>query len=209
MSPLLPLADQAAQAALAGTGLQPFGAVHANLTAPSLVTHALRRGEGTLSSDGALIVNTGVHTGRSVQDKFTVDDLDISAHVWWRMGNQKLAPASFQTLRGRILAYLQGRELFTQDLYAGADPEYRVRVRLVSTEAWHTLFARNMFIRPPVEELTSFEPDWVILHAPTSRPTPPSTACAPAPPSPPRSLSASSASPAASMAARSRSRSSA
>ena len=82
------------------------------------------------------------------------------------MGNQKLAPESFKVLHGRILSYLQGRELFTQDLYAGADPKYRVRVRLVSTEAWHTLFARNMFIRPPVEELSSFEPDWVILHAP-------------------------------------------
>ncbi len=166
MSPLIPLVDHAARAALAGTGLQPLGAVHANLTAPLLVTHALRRGEGTLSAEGALIVNTGVHTGRSVQDKFTVDDHEITAELWWRMGNQKLPPASFQILRGRILAYLQGRELFTQDLYAGADPAYRVRVRLVSTEAWHTLFARNMFIRPPVEELAGFAPDWVILHAP-------------------------------------------
>ena len=91
-----------------------------------------------------------------MQDKFSVGDPEIEADVWWRMGNQKLAPASFDVLRGRILAYLQGRELFTQDLYAGADPAYRVRVRLVSTEAWHTLFARNMFIRPSAEELATF-----------------------------------------------------
>ncbi|GAC1477618.1 MAG: phosphoenolpyruvate carboxykinase [Acetobacteraceae bacterium] len=166
MSPLVPVADHPAAAALEGTGLQPRGPVHANLTAAQLVAQALRRGEGTLSADGALVVKTGVHTGRSVQDKFTVDEPEISADVWWRMGNQKLAPASFSVLRGRILAYLQGRELFTQDLYAGADPKHRIRVRLVSTEAWHTLFARNMFIRPPAEELPSFKPDWVILHAP-------------------------------------------
>ncbi len=166
MSPLIPVADHAAIAALEGTGLYPSGPVHANLTAPGLVTHALRRGEGTLSDDGALAVRTGVHTGRSVQDKFTVDEPHISADVWWRMGNQKLSPEHFQTFHGRVLAYLQGRELFTQDLYAGADPNHRVRVRLVSTEAWHTLFARNMFIRPPAEELAGFRPDWVILHAP-------------------------------------------
>ena len=166
MSPLKPFADQDATKALAGTGVQTTGAVHANLTAPALVAQALVRGEGRLSEDGALIVNTGVHTGRSVQDKYTVDEPDVSGEVWWRMGNQKLTPLHFAALRGRILAYLQGRELFTQDLYAGADPKHRIRVRLVSTEAWHTLFARNMFIRPAPDELASFEPDWVILHAP-------------------------------------------
>ncbi len=166
MSPLIQLASHAATTALEGTGVQPMGPVHANLNAPQLVTHALRRNEGTLSAEGALVVKTGVHTGRSVQDKFTVDEPDISSDVWWRMGNQKLAPASFAVFRGRVLAYLQGRELFTQDLYAGADPAHRIRVRLVSTEAWHTLFARNMFIRPSAEELATFKPDWVILHAP-------------------------------------------
>ena len=166
MSPLIPLVDHDAARALEKTGLATHGPVFANLNASQLVNHALRRGEGRLSSEGALVVKTGVHTGRSVQDKFSVADPQIEDEVWWRMGNQKLAPASFEILRGRISSYLQGRELFTQDLFAGADPTYRVRVRLVSTEAWHTLFARNMFIRPSVEELATFEPDWVILHAP-------------------------------------------
>jgi len=166
VSPKVSITDHQAARALEGTGVQPQGPVHANLTAAPLVVHALRRGEGTLSEDGALVVKTGVHTGRSVQDKFTVDDPEITRDVWWRMGNQKLAPQNFQILRGRILAYLQGRELFTQDLFAGADPAHRVCVRLVSTEAWHTLFARNMFIRPSSEELASFKPDWTILHAP-------------------------------------------
>jgi len=155
-----------AASALAGTGVFPTAAVHANLPPPLLVAHALRRNEGTLSSDGALVVKTGAHTGRSVADKFMVDDPAISADVWWRPGNQKLSPQHFTALKSRVQAYLQGQELFTQDLYAGADPAHRVSIRLVSTEAWHTLFARNMFIRPKPAELAGFMPDYVILHAP-------------------------------------------
>jgi phosphoenolpyruvate carboxykinase (ATP) len=137
-----------------------------NLAAPALTEAALRRGEARLSADGALIVATGVHTGRSVQDKFVVDEPETTADVWWGKINQKLAPEKFATLRARVLAYLQGQELFVQDLYAGADPARRVRVRLITTGAWHALFARNMFIRPPAAELAGFEPDYVILHAP-------------------------------------------
>ena len=167
MSPHQQVIDAAALNAVKGSGVVPGGPVHANLHASELVAAALRRGEGRLSEDGGLVVETGVHTGRSVADKFTVDDPAVSGDVWWRMGNQKLPPASFTVLKGRVQAYLQGaRELFTQDLFAGADPEYRVKVRLVSSEAWQTLFARNMFIRPSEEELVGFEPDYVILHAP-------------------------------------------
>src|SRR5579875_711243 len=152
---------------LSGTGVQHAPPVHANLTMPALVAHAVRRGEARLSVDGALIVETGVHTGRSVQDKFVVDEPATTRDVWWGKVNRPLPPEKFAILKGRVQAYLQGaRELFTQDLYAGADPAHRVRVRLVSTHAWHTLFARNMFIRPPQHELAGFEPDYVILHAP-------------------------------------------
>ncbi len=151
---------------LAGTGVRVAAALHANLTAPALVAHALRKGEGRLSADGAVIVRTGVHTGRSVGDKFVVDEPGISEHVWWGKVNQKLGQEKFQVLKGRVQAYLQGRELFTQDLYAGADPANRIRVRLVTTGAWQALFARNMFIRPKASELAGFTPDYVILHAP-------------------------------------------
>ena len=151
---------------LAGTGVLAPLAVHANLAAPQLVAYAVRRGEGRLSTDGALVVRTGVHTGRSVADKYVVDEPETTADVWWGKVNQKLDRSKFTGLTNRVLAYLQGRELFTQDLYAGADPARRVRVRLVSTSAWHALFARNMFIRPSRAELAAFEPDYVILHAP-------------------------------------------
>ena len=151
---------------LAGTGVRVAATLHANLTAPALVAHALRKGEGRLSADGALIVRTGVHTGRSVADKFVVDEPATTADVWWGKINQKLPQQKFAVLKSRVQAYLQGRELFTQDLYAGADPAHRVRVRLVTTGAWHALFARNIFIRPPLAELPGFVPDYVILHAP-------------------------------------------
>jgi phosphoenolpyruvate carboxykinase (ATP) len=156
----------AAAEALAGTGVHASRPVHVNLTAPALVAEAVRRDEGRLSVDGALVVCTGVHTGRSAQDKFVVDEPSVSDGVWWGKVNNRLAPEKFAVLKARVQAYLQGQELFTQDLYAGADPAHRVRVRIVSTGAWQTLFARNIFIRPRPEELADFAPDYVILHAP-------------------------------------------
>jgi len=153
-------------APLAGSGIRVAATLHANLTAPALVAHSLRLGEGRLSADGALIVRTGIHTGRSVGDKFVVDEPSTTGDVWWGKVNQKLPEQKFAILKGRVQAYLQGRELFTQDLYAGADPDHRIRVRLVTTGAWQALFARNMFIRPPAAELAGFTPDYVILHAP-------------------------------------------
>ncbi len=153
-------------AALAGSGVRAGKSVYANLPATALVEHAIRRGEGRLSIDGALIVRTGIHTGRSVEDKFVVDEPETTADVWWGKINHRLAPAHFTTLKGRVQAFLQGQDLFVQDLYAGADPARRVRVRLVTTGAWQALFAHNIFIRPPAEELDDFTPDFVILHAP-------------------------------------------
>ena len=151
---------------LAGTGVRAGRPVLANLTAASLVAESLQRREGRLSIDGSLMVETGVHTGRSVRDKFVVDEPSVTRDIWWSNINQRYAPEKFAVLKARVQAYLQGQELFTQDLYAGADPEHRVRVRLVTTHAWSALFARNMFIRPPAQDLAGFEPDYVILHAP-------------------------------------------
>jgi phosphoenolpyruvate carboxykinase (ATP) len=151
---------------LAGTGVANPLALHANLTAPQLTHHAVRRGDARFSEDGALIVRTGVHTGRSVADKFVVDEPETTAEVNWGAINQRIDPGHFAMLKRRVQAYLQGRDLFTQDLYAGADPAHRVRVRIVTTSPWHALFARNMFIRPPARDLPGFTPDYVILHAP-------------------------------------------
>ena len=164
--------------ALAGTGVHASRPVHANLTAPALVAEAVRRDEGRLSVDGALVVTTGVHTGRSAQDKFVVDEPSVTGEVWWGRVNNRLAPEKFAVLKARVQAYLQGQELFTQDLYAGADASHSVRVRMVTTGAWQALFSRNIFIRPKPEELADFQPDYVILHAPAFRQTRRSTAYA-------------------------------
>ena len=151
---------------LGATGVRRARSVASNLRAPALVTLALERGEGVLSEDGALVVSTGVHTGRSVQDKFLADEPQSSDEVWWGAVNRRLSPTHFDALAAQVCGYLEQQALFTQDLYAGADPAHRIRVRLVTTTAWHALFARNMFIRPEPEELADFEPDFVILHAP-------------------------------------------
>ena len=164
--------------ALAGTGVAAGPIVHANLTAAPLIEHAIRRGEGRLSADGAFMAVTGVHTGRSVQDKFVVDDPEVHDQVWWGRINQPMAPEKFRSLRGKVQAWLGARPvLFTEDLYAGADPAHRIKVRLVTTNAWHALFARNMFIRPPRSELADFKPDFTILHAPEYEADPATDGC--------------------------------
>ncbi len=104
--------------------------MHPNLTAPALVAEALCRHEGRLSVAGSLMVETGEHTGRSVRDKFVVDEPSVTRDIWWGSINQRYSPEKFAVLTGRVRAYLQGQELFTQDLYAAADPAHRVRVRL-------------------------------------------------------------------------------
>ena len=155
-----------ASEALAGTGIHASRPVHANLTAPALVAEAVRRDEGRLSVDGALMVRTGVHTGRSVQDKFVVDEPAITGDVWWGTVNQPLAPEKFDDPEGAGAGLSAGpgtvhpgpvRRRRSGASRAGA---------LVTTGAWQALFARNMFIRPAPEELADFKPDYVILHAP-------------------------------------------
>jgi len=168
----------ASETALSGTGVASGTTVHANLTAAGLIEHAIRRGEGRISADGAFMAVTGVHTGRSVQDKFVVDDPEVHDQVWWGKINQPMAPEKFRGLRSKVEAWLGARPvLFTQDLYAGADPAHRIKVRLVTTNAWHALFARNMFIRPPRAELASFKPDFTILHAPEYEADPAADGC--------------------------------
>ncbi|MBC7634241.1 MAG: phosphoenolpyruvate carboxykinase (ATP), partial [Acetobacteraceae bacterium] len=106
-------------ASLVGTGVTAGQNVHANLAAPALSAAAIHRREGQFSADGALMVSTGVHTGRSPRDKFVVDEPGVTDDVWWGSVNTKLAPDKFALLTARVRAYLQGQELFTQDLYAG------------------------------------------------------------------------------------------
>ena len=119
----------------------------------ALVAEALRREEARLSADGALVATTGRFTGRSPKDKYFVAYPELQDEIDWGATNQPLEPRRFAGLLRRAVAHVAGRELFAQDLYAGADPTHRLRVRVITEQAWHSLFARNMFIRPSAAEL--------------------------------------------------------
>ena len=153
-------------------GLANLKAVHWNPSVPALYEHSLRRGEGKLAAGGGLIVATGEYTGRSPRDKYIVDEPENTANIWWGRVNNRISTERFEAMRKRMLAYLQNREVFVQDCYAGADPDYRLKVRIVTEQAWHSLFARNMFINPPAEELADFAPDYTLLHAPNLQAVP-------------------------------------
>ncbi len=113
-------------------------AIHWNLTAAELVELAVKRSEGLLAKDGPLVVETGKHTGRSANDKFTVRDEETEHTIWWGKSNKPMAPEHFAALKEDFLAQLATREvLFAQDLFGGSQPEYRVRVRVITELAWH------------------------------------------------------------------------
>ncbi len=140
------------------------GRVWSNLPAAALVEHAVRRGEGDLTTLGAFAALTGARTGRSPKDKFTVRDELTGPRVDWS-ANKPMDPDRFARLVALARAYLQNRELFVFDGYAAAHPAHRLPLRVVTERAWHSLFARCLFLRPGADELTGFAPEWTILHA--------------------------------------------
>jgi phosphoenolpyruvate carboxykinase (ATP) len=137
-----------------------------NLPAPALYEQAIRRREGLVGHQGPLVVRTGHHTGRAPNDRFIVRDTANEGNIWWGKVNRPFDEARFDAIHRRLLAYLQGRDVFVQDCHVGADPKYRRRVRVLTTTAWHSLFAHNMFLRPPADELSDIVPDFTILQAP-------------------------------------------
>ncbi|HLM15239.1 MAG TPA: phosphoenolpyruvate carboxykinase (ATP), partial [Reyranella sp.] len=147
-------------------GLKNLGNVHWNLSVPALYEEAVRRGEGQMADGGALVVRTGVHTGRSPNDKFFVEDSETKGRIDWGKTNKPISPERYRALYNRMLAYAQRRDLFVRDCWAGADPQHRIGVRVLTETAWHNLFARNMFLRPRREELEGFKPEFTILNLP-------------------------------------------
>jgi phosphoenolpyruvate carboxykinase (ATP) len=133
---------------LEACGLHTAGSVYWNMEAAPLVEHAIRRQEGALAHNGALVVQTGTFTGRSPKDKYTVEEPSSQEKLWWGPVNQPLSDESFARLHRRMAAYLQERDLYVQDLFGGADPRYRLPVRVVTEYAWHSLFARQLLARP-------------------------------------------------------------
>ena len=172
----LPTPAQPAAAALASDfGLANHGIVNPrcvywNLPVEALYEEIVFRGEGRIVRGGAVAVETGRHTSRAAQDKFLVREPASEEQVWWGEYNRPLAPASFEALLARLLGFLQGRDLFVQDLHACADPEYRLPIRVVSELAWHSLFARNMFAAPEGREAhRAHVPEFTIVQVPSFR----------------------------------------
>ena len=136
-----------------------------NLTPAELVEITVNQGKGLLADSGALSINTGEFTGRSPKDKFVVKDKNTADHVWWGDVNNEFSEENFHKLFKRVKAYLQGKELYVRDCFAGADPNYRLKVRVISEEPWQSLFAYNMFIRPSEDELKDFTPEFTVIVA--------------------------------------------
>jgi phosphoenolpyruvate carboxykinase (ATP) len=148
-------------------GLDPRGRVVRQPTTSMLYTDALERGDGVLAEGGPLVVDTGVHTGRSPRDKFIVREPDSEDRIWWGAVNQPIAEERFEGLRDKVAASLDEAELlYVVDAFAGAAPEHRIAVRVVTAHPYHALFARTLFIDPTEEELAEFVPTALVLHAP-------------------------------------------
>ncbi len=153
--------------ALEAIGLRNVGTVWWNVSTPELHEHAIRRGEGSLAQHGPLVVQTGRYTGRSPNDKFLVREPSSEGRIWWGEVNRPFEEDRYLALRGRLLAYLYGRDVYVEDCCVGADPAWQVRVRVITENAWHALFARNMFL--PVSrdaEASGGGRRFTILHAP-------------------------------------------
>jgi phosphoenolpyruvate carboxykinase (ATP) len=142
-----------------------------NLSPAALYEHAIRRDEAVIVSSGALTAETGKHTGRSPKDKFFVRESTSQGAIWWE-ANQGIAPAKFDALLKRMDEFCATHEFYTQDVFACADHRHRLRVRVVTEYAWHSLFARNLFIRPNADELMNFEPDFTVISLPSVKADP-------------------------------------
>ncbi|HCM40109.1 MAG TPA: phosphoenolpyruvate carboxykinase (ATP) [Bdellovibrionales bacterium] len=149
-------------------GFQNLGNVYWNLSAPALYEEAIFRKEGRISQHGPFVCSTGKHTARSANDKFVVRGTDSEGHVWWGEYNRPYNPEKFSLLMSRLQGFLQGRDVFVQDTYAGSDPNYRMPIRVITEYAWHSLFAKNMFIEPEThDELRKLVPQFTLICAPS------------------------------------------
>jgi phosphoenolpyruvate carboxykinase (ATP) len=158
---------------LEGHGIRNVERVYWNLGVPALYEEAVRRREGLIAAEGPLVCRTGQHTGRSPNDKFIVREPSSEDRVWWSKVNRPIEPQFFEALHQRMLNYAEGRELFVQDSHAGADPRYRLRVRIITEHAWHSLFARHIFIAAPdASARPAHSPDFTVIDMPGVRADP-------------------------------------
>ncbi|MBP1851817.1 phosphoenolpyruvate carboxykinase (ATP) [Rhizobium halophytocola] len=161
---------------VARLGLKDAARVYYNLTPNKLYEETIRRGEAVLTADGAVCADTGQHTGRSPKDKFVVRDEMTEGQIWWD-NNKPMSPDQFELLRQDMLAHAAGMDLFVQDLVGGADADNALPTRVVTEYAWHSLFIRNLLIRPERERLKGFLPQLTIIDLPSFKADPQRHGC--------------------------------
>jgi len=157
-------------------GITDLGHVSYNLKKPGLIHDAMRADEAHMGQGGTVLVSTGKHTGRSPKDKFVVRTPDVEDTIWWE-NNSPMEPEAFDRLHADMLDHMKGRDFWVQDLYGGADPAYRLDVRVVTELAWHALFIRHMLRRPPREELDNFVAEFTIINSPSFKADPKKHGC--------------------------------
>jgi len=158
---------------LENRGLIHIGQVCWNLPESALYEESIFRKGGFVGQGGPLVVNTGKWSARAAQDKYVVREHSTEDNIWWGEYNRPYDPEKFNALYGRVQAFLQDEELFVQDCYVGADPEYRMPIRVITEDAWQSLFARNMFILPRTQdEYQSHVPEFTVVAAPSFRTDP-------------------------------------
>jgi len=152
---------------LAELGIDVGGRIYWHPTTSQLYAHALARGEAALAEGGPLVVDTGVHTGRSPKDKFVVRESGSEGRIWWGDVNAEISEESFERLREKVAIRLGEDDVYVVDAFAGADPAHRIAVRVVTESPWHALFAKTLFIEPTPDELEQMETQALVLHAPS------------------------------------------
>ncbi len=151
---------------LKSAGIETTGEVYRNLSMPELLEHALARGEGFLASNGALVVRTGIWTGRSPDAKFTVRDEATEEGVWWAGPNKSATPEQHDSLHRKIADYFRDKDLYIHDGFVNADPKMRMSIRVITERAWSAMFSRTQFRRGTLEEIEGHQPQLTVLHAP-------------------------------------------
>lgn len=172
------MADSASNNPLAKQGIKTCATLFCNQGTAQLLEQAVNRGEGLFSADGAFVVATGKHTGRSASDKFIVKDAETEDTVWWGKTNVPMSPEHFAALKEDFLAAVAKQDtLFVADLFGGSQAEHRVNVRVINELAWHNLFVRTLLVRPEPSELAGFVPEYTIICLPSFRADPARHGC--------------------------------
>ncbi|MBA2725610.1 MAG: phosphoenolpyruvate carboxykinase (ATP), partial [Actinobacteria bacterium] len=148
-------------------GIDSPGDVHLNPTVDALIDAAVKRGEGVLARNGALVARTGQRTGRSPKDRYFVKHGDSEKKIEWGPVNQPFEPHAFDSLGKKIKEHLSDKELFVIDGYVGADPAHEIKLRVIAEFAWHALFCKQLFRRLNESQLEGFTPDFMVVSAPT------------------------------------------